>query len=179
MSAPNTFKRVLRHLWLDRSDAARVIPPAAVQRLRERVAASERLHTGEVRICVEGSLPPSYLWRHLRERRPAAQIVRERAIMMFAKLRVWDTEENNGVLIYLLLAERAIELVADRGVNSRLPAGFWQQTVQRLGASLQAGQFEQGLEQALAAVTELLVAHFPAPEGAAPRNELPDTPVLR
>ncbi len=111
-----TLTRLGRHLWLDRSHTARAIPAATAERLRQRIAASEQRHSGEVRICVEASLPASYLWRHLRQRLPIRQIVRQRALMMFSKLRVWDTEHNNGVLIYLLLAERAIELVADRGV---------------------------------------------------------------
>ena len=88
---------------------ARTRPPTAVERLRERVAASERRHSGEIRICVEAGLPLSYLWRGLS--------ARDRAITMFGKLRVWDTEHNNGVLIYLLLAEHAIEIVADRGLE--------------------------------------------------------------
>ena len=84
----------------------------------QRVAASEARHSGQIRICVEAGLPFSYLWRHVRRGVPLRQVIRQRAVTMFGKLRVWDTERNNGVLIYLLLAEHAIELVADRGLNA-------------------------------------------------------------
>ena len=104
MTVFKTIARLIRHRWLDHTDAARAIPPALAEQLRRRVAASEQRHTGEVRICVEGGLPTSYLWRHLRHRIPMTEIVRQRALMQFSKLRVWDTEHNNGVLIYLLLA---------------------------------------------------------------------------
>ena len=176
-----TLTRLGRHLWLDRSHTARAIPAATAERLRQRIAASEQRHSGEVRICVEASLPASYLWRHLRQRLPIRQIVRQRALMMFSKLRVWDTEHNNGVLIYVLLAERAIELVADRGVARFVDAAVWRDTVARLGVALREDRFEDGLTQALQEVSAVLVAHFPA-SGEAPGeavNQLPDEPVLR
>ena len=173
--------RLLRHRWLDASDARHAIPPDLVERLQQRVAASERRHTGEVRIYVEGSLPLSYLWRHLRDGLPIEQIVRERAVMMFAKLRMWDTAQRNGVLIYLLLAEHAIELVADRGVARFAPPAVWQAVVAHLGEDLKQGRFEQGLTRALEEVSAVLVAHYaedPLASAAAP-NQLPDEPVLR
>ena len=92
--------RIWRHLWLDESDTRKAISREAAERLKHRVAASEQRHTGQVRICIEAALPLSYLWRN--------ETPRQRAIAVFGKLRVWDTEHNNGVLIYLLLAERAI-----------------------------------------------------------------------
>ena len=99
--------RLLHHLWLDEADARRAVPPALAQRLARLVAESEARHEGEVRLCVEGSLPISYLWRHVRRRQPMPQVLRERALMLFAKLRVWDTRQRNGVLVYLNLAARA------------------------------------------------------------------------
>ncbi|HMN22653.1 MAG TPA: TPM domain-containing protein [Ottowia sp.] len=169
----------LRHLWLDERDARRAVPPALAERLRERVAASERRHSGQLRICVEGGLPPSYLWRHLRWRVPMPKLVHQRALMLFSRLHVWDTEHNNGVLIYLLLAERRIELVADRAVARRVDAQAWSALVRDLGEALHHGRFEQGLLQAVDGVTELLAPHFrPADDGPRP-NELPDEPVLR
>ena len=175
-----TLTRLGRHLWLDRSHTARAIPAATAERLRQRIAASEQRHSGEVRICVEASLPASYLWRHLRQRLPIRQIVRQRALMMFSKLRVWDTEHNNGVLIYLLLAERAIEVVADRGVARAVDAAAWQALTDRLGHSLRAGRFEEGLLQAVDDVSGRLAALYPAADGGPARapNELPDEPVL-
>ena len=89
---------LLRHRWRDESVARRTLPPEAMERLKQRVAASERRHTGQIRIAVEAGLPPSYLWRHIRKGVPLRQIVRERAVMLFGKLRVWDTERNNCLL---------------------------------------------------------------------------------
>ena len=93
---------------------------------------------------------------------------------MFGKLRVWDTEHNNGVLIYLLLAEHAIEIVADRGIDAHVSADEWAAMAQRMGAAFREGRFEDGLTQALEEVSALLVEHFPLAEGEADRNELPD-----
>jgi uncharacterized membrane protein len=162
--------RILRHRWLDEADTRRAIPPALLRALAERVADSERRHTGEIRIYVEAGLPMSYLWRDATPR--------ERAIAMFGKLGVWDTEQNNGVLIYLLLAERAIEIVADRGLGRHVSAAQWQEIVQGMSEAFRAGRYEEGLKQAVDAVTGLLVRHFPAAPGAANANELPDEPVL-
>lgn len=180
-----TVQRLIRHHWMDAGDAHRAVPPALAERLRSRVAASEQRHTGEVRICVESSLPSSYLWRHIRQGVPMRQIVRERALMMFSKLRVWDTQDNNGVLIYVLLAEHAIELVADRGIDRCVGSSGWSEIVQRMTQfKLQSG-LEDGLTQALEEVSAALVTHFPQPvaddvEGVrAHRNQLPDEPVLR
>jgi uncharacterized membrane protein len=164
------LRRMLRHRWLDEADTRRAIPPALVDKLAARVAASERRHTGEIRIYVEAGLPMSYLWRDAAPR--------ERAIALFGKLGVWDTEHNNGVLIYLLLAEHAIEIVADRGLARHVDAAQWQQIVQRLGGALRAGRHEEGLCDAVDAVTAVLERHFPAESGAGNPNELPDAPVL-
>jgi uncharacterized membrane protein len=162
--------RIFKHRWLDESDTRKAIPPAMVERLAQRVAASERRHNGEIRIYVEAGLPMSYLWR--------GATPRERAVAMFGKLRVWDTEHNNGVLVYLLLAEQSIEIVADRGLTRVVPQGEWQAIVARMGAAFRAGRFEDGLTQALEEVSALLVAHFPLAAGEVNANELPDEPVL-
>ena len=169
-SFPSRLARLLRHRWLDEADAHKAIPPAMLERLMQRVAASETRHSGEIRICVEASLPSGYVWRDA--------TARERAVAMFGKLRVWDTEHNNGVLVYLLLAERAIEIVADRGLNQHVPARHWAALVQRLSAALRAGGFEDGLTHALEEVSALLVQHFPLAAGENNPNELPDKPVL-
>jgi uncharacterized membrane protein len=164
------LSRLLRHRLLDEADTRKAIPPELVTRLAQRVAASERRHTGEIRICVEASLPTSYLLRDA--------TARQRAVTMFGKLRVWDTEQNNGVLVYLLLAERAIEIVADRGLARRVDPGEWQRIVQRMGTAFREGRYEDGLTQALEEVSALLVAHFPAADGEVRTNELPDEPLL-
>ncbi|QGW84417.1 TPM domain-containing protein [Variovorax paradoxus] len=162
--------RIWRHQWMDEADVRRVLPDAAMERLAARVAASERRHSGEIRICVEAGLPWSYL------RRDAS--ARERAVTMFGKLRVWDTEHNNGVLIYLLLAEHAIEIVADRGINARVSAAEWAAMTQRMGAAFREGRFEDGLTQALEEMSALLVEHFPLGDDQPDTNELPDAPVV-
>lgn len=164
------LQRILKHRWLDESDTRKAIPAEMVERLRRRVAASEQRHSGEVRIYVEAGLPLSYLWRDATPR--------ERAVAMFGKLRVWDTEHNNGVLIYLLLAERAIEIVADRGIDRRVPQTEWKAIVGRMGTAFREGRIEDGLTQALEEVSALLVAHFPLAEGEVNPNELPDEPLL-
>ena len=165
------WTRLLKHRLLDEGDAERVLGAGALERITQRVGASERRHSGEIRVCVEAGLPFSYL------RRGASP--RERAIAMFGKLRVWDTAHNNGVLIYLLLAERAIEIVADRGLLPHVDAATWEQIMAGMQAAFQEGRFAAGIEQAIDAVDALLVQHFPLAEGAVNPNELPDAPVLR
>jgi uncharacterized membrane protein len=168
----NRIARLVRHRWMD--EAHRMVAPAMLERLRQQVAASESLHTGEIRICIEAGLPNSYLLR------PGSlqTIARQRALTQFGKLGVWDTEHNNGVLIYLLLAERHIELVADRGLSRHVSPQAWQDMVQRLGLSLRDGQFEEGLSLAVSDVSAVLVEHFPLAPGQVRRNELPDQPAL-
>ncbi len=167
----NRWLRILKHRWTDETDAARALSPEALARLEQRVAMSERRHSGEIRLCVEAGLPLSYLWR---EATP-----RQRAITMFGKLRVWDTEHNNGVLIYLLLAEHAIEIVADRGLTRLVPPETWGQMVAGMREAFRAGRFEDGLAQAVDAVDTLLAQHFALADGQANPNELPDRAELR
>jgi uncharacterized membrane protein YgcG len=160
------WRRLLAHRWLDETDSAKALDDAALARLETQVAASERRHSGEVRLCVETGLPLSYLWRRATPR--------QRAVAMFGKLRVWDTEHNNGVLIYLLLAEHAIEIVADRGLARQVPEAQWQSLVAGMSGAFKAGQFEAGLAHAIHKVDELLARHFALAEGEVNPNELPD-----
>jgi uncharacterized membrane protein len=163
------LQRLVRHRWLD-DRVHRAIPADLVQRLTARVGASEKRHTGEVRIYVESALPSSYVWR--------GATARQRAVTIFGKLRVWDTEHNNGVLIYLLLAEHAIEIVADRGLAQAVAPGAWDAIVRRMGTAFRESRYEDGLTDALGEVSALLVQHFPAGTGDVRSNELPDEPVL-
>ena len=163
--------RLLKHRRLDEADALRMVGADAMQRIQARVAASETHHSGEIRVCVEAGLPWSYLRRHAS--------ARERAVAMFGKLRVWDTEHNNGVLIYLLLAEHAIEVVADRGLSPHVDADQWRAITATMAAAFSTGQFEAGLNQAVDAVDALLKKHFPLAPGEVNPNELPDEPDLR
>ena len=166
----NRWLRILKHRWLDETDAQRALDDAALGRLAARVQRSERRHSGEIRLCVEAGLPLSYLWRDAAPR--------ERALAMFGKLRVWDTELNNGVLIYLLLAEHAIEIIADRGLNQHVLAEEWRRLSDGMAAAFKAGRFEDGLGEAIDAVDGLLLRHFPLAEGARNPNELPDRPFV-
>jgi uncharacterized membrane protein len=163
--------RIVKHRWLDEGDVRNALGPVALQRLEERVTASEKKHSGEVRICVEAGLPWSYLWKNLS--------ARDRAIAMFGKLRVWDTERNNGVLIYLLLADHAIEIVADRGLNAQVNAAQWQTILAGMREAFRAGQYEEGLNAAVDAVDALLEKHFPAQAGETNPNELPNRPWIQ
>ncbi|MBX3635887.1 MAG: TPM domain-containing protein [Rubrivivax sp.] len=163
--------RLLRHRWWDDRDAEQALGADALRRLEAAVTASEARHGGEIRLCVEASLPLAWLWRDA--------TARERAVAMFGELRVWDTEANNGVLIYLLLAEHAIEIVADRGLARQVPQAHWDEVVAHLGEHLRAGRWEQGLAQAVAEVDALLAQHFALAEGAANPDELPNRVVRR
>ncbi len=162
--------RILRHQCFDARRLQAAIPAAMLDRLMSRVRASEGRHSGEIRVCVEGRLPLSYLLRD--------GGARQRAVAMFSKLRVWDTEHNNGVLIYLLLLERSIEVVADRGLARRVPQPVWDAMVQRMSEAFKVGDFEHGLTEAVAEVSALLVQHFPLEPGQQRSNEMSDRPML-
>jgi uncharacterized membrane protein YgcG len=167
----NKWLRLLKHRAFDERDAQRALGRDGLKRIEARVGASERRHSGEIRVCVEAGLPLSYLWR--------GASARERAVAMFGKLRVWDTEHNNGVLIYLLLAEHCIEIVADRGLNRHVAAQHWQAITATMRSAFRAGQFEAGLNQAIDAVDALLAQYFALDPAQANPNELPDAPDLR
>ena len=163
--------RLLKHRLVDEDDARRLLGKDALARIQARVAESEKHHSGEIRVVVEAGLPFSYL------RRDATP--RDRAVKLFGKLGVWDTERNNGVLIYLLLAERAIEIVADRGLNRVVSPAEWTEIAASMQSAFQAGDFEAGLLRAVDAVDALLVRHFAARPGEVDVNELPDAPLFR
>lgn len=165
------WARVWRHGRVGTRDLRRVLGPEALARLQAQVAASEAAHSGEIRLSVEAGLPFSYLWRDLG--------ARDRAVTIFGKLRVWDTEHNNGVLIYLLLAEHSIEIVADRGLARHVPQAQWEALVAGMREAFHGGRFEEGLAQAIAAVHLLLLQHYPLAPGQSNPNELPDAPDLR
>jgi uncharacterized membrane protein len=163
----NRLLRIVKHGWRDAADARRAVGDAALDRLEQRVRASEQHHSGEIRVCVEAALPWSDLLR--------GATARERALSLFGQLRVWDTEHNNGVLVYLLLAEHAIEIVADRGLDRRVPGDEWQRIAAKMAQAFRAGRFEDGLAQAIDAVDAHLSRHFAVAESERNPNELPDT----
>ena len=165
------ISRLLKHRWTDESDLRRALPADALARIEARVAASERHHSGEIRVSVEAGLPLSYLWQGL--------TARDRALTLFGKLRVWDTEQNNGVLIYLLLADHAIEIVADRWLTRHVPPAQWQALIAAMQPAFRAGRFEDGLNQAIGAIDALLLQHFALAPGQTNPDELPNRPDLR
>jgi uncharacterized membrane protein len=170
-----------RHALADVRGSARVLPQASLARIEAHVAQGERQHTGQVRVCVETHLPRSYLWRFVRQGTPLPQLIAQRALMLFAKLRVWDTDRNNGVLIYVLLAERAIHVVADRGVNALVAPDGWSLVIAPMQQAFAQGDFEAGLLQAVDAVSEVMARHFPASLNAdrpVRSDAMPDAPVL-
>jgi uncharacterized membrane protein len=164
------WERLWKHLWLDQSAVRRVLPDAALDRLEAVVAEAERGHGGEIRLCVEAAFPFSLVWQGVTPR--------ERAVSMFSQLRVWDTERNIGVLVYLLLADRAIEVVADRGLARGMAAADWEPVMAPLRAALRAGEVERGLAQAVVTVGTLLRARFPQSEDEQVEDidELPNRP---
>jgi len=162
------FRRWLRHEFNGASALNKVLPPEALQRLGAVVTAGEKRHNGEIRLAVEASL-------HLPLFRNGPS-GRERAIQVFSDLRVWDTEANNGVLIYLLLADRDVEIVADRGIHDIVGDVGWEEICHGMEQAFRLGRFEEGLAEGIREVAEHLETHFPHSEGD--RNELPDEPVI-
>ena len=165
------LQRILKHRLFDDTDSARALGTAALGRLQARVATSEQHHSGEVRLCVEAGLPLADLWRRTTPR--------QRAVTVFGTLGVWDTEHNNGVLIYLLLAEHGIEIVADRGLARAAPQSHWDSVLAGMRTAFASGQFETGLADAVAAVDAVLTRHFALAPGVVNPNELPDGADLR
>ena len=163
------IKRILRHLFIGRPAVRRALPPAAMRSIETVIGEEERRHTGELRFAVEASLP-------LRELL-AGVSSRDCAIDWFSRLRVWDTEGNSGVLIYLLLADRRIEIIADRGIHSKVGETAWETICGLMQQEFAQGEFERGVVLGLRAVSDLLAVHFPAGEGENP-NELPDAPLV-
>jgi uncharacterized membrane protein len=162
------WKRVLRHLLTDHWSVRRAFPPALLRAIRDEIREQEKRHGGQLRFAVEASLPLLHVWH--------GQDARSRAVDLFGQLRVWDTEHNSGVLIYLLLADRRVEIVADRGIHNKVGDTGWGAICRDMQRSFAAGRFEQGMRQGVAAISDLLAAHFPRGEDGA--NELPDEPVV-
>jgi uncharacterized membrane protein len=160
--------RISRHLLMTRWQVARAFPRGTLTAIERAIAGSEAAHGGELRLVVEAALSGSVLYR--------GQPARERAIDVFSHLRMWDTGERNGVLLYLLMADRAVEIVADRGVHIKAGPQAWENICADMQAAFRAGRYEGGALEGIAAVTQLLGAHYPG--GGARRNELSDQVVL-
>jgi uncharacterized membrane protein len=161
--------RIGRHLFTGHGAVARAFPDATMRAIEHAVGAAEKHHAGELQFAIEAALPLAALLH--------GTGARDRAIDWFARLRVWDTEHNSGVLIYLLLADRRIEIVADRGVHARVGDAGWRSICEDMQRELSAGRFEQGIVSGVRAIGAVLATHFPATRGPNP-NELGDKPVV-
>ena len=162
------IKRIGKHLLEHRWRARRIFTPRVLARIEQAIRAGEATHSGQVRFVVEGALDGAPLFRN--------QSARERALDVFSHLRIWDTEHNNGVLIYLLLADRDVEIIADRGIDVHVRAKGWQKICHEMEMEFGRGQFEAGVIKGIEAVSRELAKYFPP--GAGGRNELPDKPVV-
>lgn len=160
--------RIWRHILMSRWSLNKAFPPAVLKAIQEATARNEQRHRGEIRFVVEAELDWGPLLANLSPRR--------RAIEVFGGLRVWDTEENNGVLIYVLLADHDIEIVADRGIHRQVGDETWRRICDAMRAEFKAGRFEQGAVKAIESISDLLAQHFP-PRGD-DQNELSDQPVV-
>jgi uncharacterized membrane protein len=160
--------RWFRHLLIEDLAVRRDFPRAVLGAIERAIALQEKRHRGELRFVVEGGLPLGPLM--------AGRTARERAIDVFSRLRVWDTEDNAGVLVYLLLADRRVEIVADRGIHAKVGSAAWEAIGGEMQSAFAAGRFEAGAILGVEAISDLLAAHFPP--GDENPNELPDTPVV-
>jgi len=161
--------RIARHLFVLPGAARRAFPPGSLDVIEKAIRETERTHAGQIRFAVESALDLAVLLR--------GRSARERALEVFSHLRVWDTEHNNGVLIYLLLADRDVEIVADRGIHRQVGDEAWAALCSEMERKFRDGRFAAGVEEGIAAINALLARHFPR-EGEAGANELPDRPLI-
>ena len=162
------INRIARHLVMTHWQVNRAFPHQTLMAIERAIKASETAHLGEIRFVVEGALDSTPLFK--------GQSVRERAIDVFSQLRIWDTEHNNGVLIYLLLADRNVEIVADRGIHAKSGSREWESICRMMETAFKQANYEGGVVGGIQAITQKMVQHFPS--GGGSRNELPDQPVL-
>jgi len=163
-----SIKRMAKHLVEHHWRARRIFTPSVLMRIEQTIKAGEATHAGQLRFVVEGALDGAALFRN--------QSARERALDLFSHLRIWDTEHNSGVLIYLLLADRKVEIIADRGIDARVGEAGWQRICRAMEAEFRENRFEAGVIKGIQAVSRELATYFP-PQGPH-RNELPDQPVV-
>ncbi|HMU90027.1 MAG TPA: TPM domain-containing protein [Pseudomonadales bacterium] len=163
------LKRILTHLWSGERPLRRAFPASALRQIEQAIQRSEASYSGELRFVVEAALDIGPLW--------AGTSAADRALELFSQLRIWDTEQNNGVLIYLLLAERDVEIIADRGIHRRVGSAGWAQICRMMEQAFGRGAYLEGSIAGIEAIAQQLALHFPAQDQANP-NELPDAPLL-
>ncbi len=162
------IKRIVKHLLMTDGQVRRTFGRSTLNKIEAAIKASEGEHVGEIRFAVEGGLDGAPLFK--------GQSARERAIELFSQLRVWDTEQNTGVLIYLLLADRAVEIVADRGIHAKVDSQEWSKACRQMEAAFRQSNFEGGVVSGVQAVTRHLKQHFPSDRHDG--NELSNKPVV-
>ncbi len=163
-----TWSRLTRHLLTTTAAGRRAFPPPTLKAIQTAIAQGETLHRAEVRLIVEPALPATTVWQ--------GQHARERARELFSQYRIWDTEENCGVLIYINLADHKVEIVTDRGVGRAVKAGDWQAICQSMTQGFARGEFHDSTLAGLAQLNELLKIHFPA--NGARSNQLSNRPIV-
>ena len=149
-----SIKRIGKHLLQHRWRVKQVFPTDVMSKIEHAIRQGEATHTGQVRFVAEAALDGAPLFHN--------QPARERALDIFSHLRMWDTEHNNGVLIYLLLADRCVEIVADRGIDGKVGRVRWQKICRDMEAEFRAGNFDLGVINGIMAVSGELATHFPA-----------------
>lgn len=154
------WKRMLRHALATPGAARRAFPPRTLQAIDEAIRAAEARHGGEIRFVVETDLALDELWRDVSPR--------QRAIEVFGETGAWDTESNNGVLLYVLLADRDVEIVADRGYRGKVQDEEWERVCTRMENAFRDGRFEEGTVEGIAGISQLVAREYPAPD----RDEL-------
>jgi uncharacterized membrane protein len=166
------FARLLKHVTAAQWRTRMLFPSTTLDAIEKAIARAEQTHIGEIRFAIETALPPMHIFNNV--------TAHARALEVFAHLRVWDTEANNGVLIYVQLADRHVEIVADRGFQGRVSDAEWQAVCRLMEGHFRSGQFELGAIAGVDAVGTLLVRHFPqtTTQHARSNNELPDRPTL-
>ncbi len=162
------IKRIAKHLLVTHWRVNRAFSRQSLVAIEQAIKVSETAHAGEVRFVVEGALDGAPLFK--------GQTARERAIDVFSQLRIWDTELNNGVLIYLLLADRDVEIVADRGIHAKVGSEEWEKTCRTMETAFKQRNYEGGVVSGIQAVTQHLMKHYPT--SGSDQNELSDKPVV-
>lgn len=168
MNQQSKLSRFFRHLFSGPWRVKQFFPKAAMQNIEAEIRHDETRHSGEIRFAVEAALHPFELL--------AGKTPRQRAIELFAAMNVWDTEANNGVLVYLLLADHDVEIVADRGIDRKVGKQGWEEICHEMEAAFRRGDFETGALMGVRQIGKVLQEHFPA--DGANKNELPDAPLV-
>ena len=168
MDRQNKLGRFFRHLFTGPWRVKQLFPEAAMRNIQAEIRRTETTHTGEIRFAVEAALHPFEL--------VTGKTPRERAIELFAAMNVWDTEANNGVLVYLLLADHDVEIVADRGIDRKVGKEGWEAICHQMEMAFRQGDFEAGALMGITEIGRVLRKHFPA--DGANNNELPDAPLV-